>query len=381
MKITKAFFLCYLVLFFSCRQKKEDTSSKVPQSQKSVTHAKGFQIEKSGDITILKLLSPWLNSKTVYTYALIPKEKLSTITLDKDAFDAIITIPVERIVVTSTTHIPALELLSVENKLVGFPNTNFISSKKTRKRIDSGLVKELGSNETINTEMVIELNPNVIIGFGLNNQNKAYETISMSNIPVVYNGDWTEETPLGKAEWIKFFGAFFQLDKKADSLFNATKTSYNKAKLLAHKAKREPTVMTGGLFKDIWYVAGGNSWLAQFLRDAHTNYLWKHTEETGSIPLSFESVFDRGQSAEFWLSPSLHGSYEEMLETNRHYKEFSAFKNKKIYSHANTRGETGGLLYFELAPSRPDVVLKDLIHIFHPELLPNYKPFFIKPLH
>ena len=327
------------------------------------------------------LIAAYFILKDKVEYKELGYEYLPNLKKDKkNVYDAIITVPIERIVVTSTTHIPALELLGVHKKLVGFPNTKFISSKKTRKRIDAGLVKELGNNENINTEMIIELNPDIIVGFGLNNQNKAYETIRMSNIPVVYNGDWTEETPLGKAEWIKFFGALFQLDKKADSLFNLTESSYNNAKLLAQRALKNPTVITGGLYKDVWYAAGGKSWMAQFLKDAHSRYLWGDTEESGSLPLSFESVFEKGRDAQFWISPSLYNSYEEMLKVNKHYKAFDTFKNKKIYSYTNTRGETEGILFFELAPTMPDIVLKDLIHIFHPELLPDYKPFFIKPL-
>jgi len=371
-----------LLIFFGCKQKKEETIPfEKPFKKVTITHSKGFTVEKfDSGITIIKISSPWPNAETAFTYALIPKEKMAFTTLNKDAYDAIIAVPVERIVVTSTTHIPALEALGVADKLIGFPNTAFISSKNTRERIDKGLIQDLGNNESINTEMTIELNPEVLVGFGIDNQNKAYKTLQHSNIPVVYNGDWTEETPLGKAEWIKFFAPFFELEKKADSLFKTIEESYNNIKLLSKKASTKPSVLSGGLYKDVWYVAGGKSWMAQFLADAHTNYLWKDTQETGSISLSFESVFDRGQEAEFWFNPSMHGSYKEMMEANNHYQQFKAFKNKNVYSYVHAKGATGGLLFYELAPNRPDLVLKDLIHIFHPELLSDHQLFFFKPL-
>ncbi len=347
----------------------------------TITYAKGFSIEKqSSGLAVIKLTSPWPNAETAFTYALVPREKKADITLNNDDYDAIVYVPVERIIVTSTTHIPALESLGATEKLVGFPNTSFISSKETRKRIDAGHVQELGSNENINAEMVISLDPDVVVGFGINNKNKAYRTLEQSNIPVVYNGEWTEESPLGKAEWIKFFAPFFQKEQLADSIFKTVEESYNSIKLLSKKASTKPTVLTGGLYKDVWYVAGGKSWLAGFLDDVKTNYLWKDNLESGSLSLSLESVLDKGREAEFWLNPSLHVSYDEMLTANGHYKEFDAFKNKNVFSNSIAKGSTGGLLFYELAPNRPDLVLKDLIHIFHPELLPEHIPVFFKPL-
>ena len=377
---TYAFIL--LLFTMGCKQQKEKAlPSQNNASENTLSYAKGFSIERGASgITTITITSPWPNAEAEFTYALIPREKLATITLNKEAYDAIVAVPVERIVATSTTHIPALEALGVENRLVGFPNTAYISSKGTRKRIETGAIKELGNNEDINTEMTLELQPDLVVGFSINNQNKAYETLQRSNIPVVYNGDWTEETPLGKAEWIKFFAPFFQMESKADSIFKSIETSYLEAKELAKKATSNPSVLSGALYKDVWYLPGGKSWAAQFLKDANSDYLWSTTQETGSLSLSIESVLEKAQNAKFWVSPSQFTSYETMKEANRHYLQFEAFKNKRIYTFAKTTGDTGGLLYYELAPQRPDLVLKDLIHILHPELVPEHQLFFFKPL-
>ena len=106
------------------------------------------------------------------------------------------------------------------NTLIGFPGTEYISSETIRARIDNGFIRELGKNEGINTEVILELNPEVVIAFGIDGNNKTYETIKKSNIPVIYNGDWTEASPLAKAEWIKFFGVLFEKEKEADSIFD-----------------------------------------------------------------------------------------------------------------------------------------------------------------
>ncbi|WP_072301771.1 ABC transporter substrate-binding protein [Cellulophaga fucicola] len=384
MKIFKTFFLSCFILLAACKENKPaplPTSLKQEVNTIPLTYAKGFNIEKQENgVTILKITSPWPKAESAFTYALVPKEKAASITLNKDDYDAIVSVPVERIVVTSTTHIPALESLGVLDKLVGFPNTDYISSPNARTLINKGKIEELGVNQSLNTEMVIALNPEVVVGFGIDNNNKTYSTLQRSNIPVVFNGDWTEETPLGKAEWIKFFAPFFNTEVKADSIFKTIETNYNQAKELAKKSSNRPSVLTGGLYKDLWHVAGGKSWMAQFLKDANSNYLWSDLEETGGIGLSVESVFDKAGKADFWISPSNNSSYKEVAASSEHYTQFNAYKNKKIYTITLSKGETGGVLFFELAPNRPDLVLKDLISIFHPDVLPDYKTTFFKPL-
>jgi iron complex transport system substrate-binding protein len=374
--------ISYLLLLCGCKQQKKDiTSIQITTSTTSIRYANGFTIEtQSNGVTIIKVLQPWANAETTYTYALVPKEIQATITLNKSEYDAIISTPVENIVVTSTTHIPALEELEVLNNLIGFPDTKYISSKAARKRINSEAIVELGVNESLNTEAVLNLQPDLIFGFAINDGNNTYETIQRANIPVVYNGDWVEETPLGKAEWIKFFAPFFNKTKEADAVFNKIEESYLEAKKLASEAENKPTVLSGAMFKDVWYLPGGKSWAANFLKDANADYLWSSTDENGSLSLSWESVLDVGQHAEYWIGPAQLATYQEMEASSQHYTQFDAFKNRKVFSTANTLGETGGTLYYELGPQRPDLVLKDLIHILHPGLLPNYEPYFFKPL-
>ncbi|WP_343486011.1 ABC transporter substrate-binding protein [Allomuricauda sp. d1] len=375
--------LLFAILFVTCKEKKEQVPQPFPEEKTEPTkikYANGFTIETGSSYSVLKVKSPWPGSEKEFKYALIPREKLPMITLPKGAYDAIIATPVENLVVTSTTHIPALESLNGLEKLVGFPDTKYVSSKAARHLISEGKIRELGSNESLNTEVVINLQPDVVVGFSIDNQNAAYETISKARIPVVYNGDWTEQSPIGKAEWIKFFGALLEKEKEADRIFNEIEESYQKIKNLASEISERPTVLSGALYKDVWYLPAGESWASQFLADANTDYLWASTEGSGSLSLSLESVLEQGRTADFWISPSQFTSYSEMQEASSHYTEFDAFQNQKVYTFAATKGETGGLLYYELAPQRPDLVLKDLVHIFHPEVLPEHEPYFFTPL-
>jgi iron complex transport system substrate-binding protein len=378
MKFVQNTTLLFLVFFLFIQCKKESQQEAEIQSPANEIHyAKGLEIYKNQGFTIVKITSPWPNAKEQFTYIL--QEKNGIIPDSLKQFTAI-SVPIKSIVVTSTTHIPALELLGVENTLVGFPNTDYISSVKTRKLIATGKVREVGTNETLNTEVLIDMNPDVIVSFGLNNSNPTLDNLKKSGLKVMLNGDWTEQSPLGKAEWIKFFGALYGLDSKANTLFSEIEKEYKNTLALAQKATRKPTVLSGAMFQEQWYVPQGESWASLFLKDAKANYLWADSKGTGSLSLPFETILEKAQEAEYWISPGDFSSLQQMSESNPHYKQFDAFQNKKVYSYAINKGAKGGIVYFEWSPTRPDWVLKDLIKIFHPELLPDHKLFFFQKL-
>lgn len=342
-------------------------------------YAKHFEVSNQADgVKILSIKGAWPNSKEVFQYALIPKGHKE---LEENYKNYnCIQIPVKRMVLTSTTHIPAMVDLDEVSSIVGFTGLDLISSKEVRTLIDQGHLKELGINEKVNIESTIALNPEVFIGFSINGSNRAYEELQQFGIPIVYNADWIEQTPLAKAEWIKFFGLFFNKEELSNELFNQIESQYLSAKILAEKAIKIPTVISGSLYKDVWYAPGKDSWAATFLKDANADYLFSEMGSTGSLALSLEEALLKGTSAEFWIAPAQFTSYESMTQTNMHYNAFNAFKKQNVYTYALSQGEGGGMLYFELAPHRPDLVLKDLISILHPELLKDYQPTFFKPL-
>ncbi len=369
------FLLVFTFLISACKQEKKEphaSTNNTPQK-----YAKGFEIQTYAKYKKLIIKSPYPKAKKQFEYILIQKGKEIPLELkDKN----IIRTPIEKLVVTSTTHIPFLELLSTENRLVGFPNLDYISSQKTRKLIRNGHIKELGNEQDINTEVLLDLQPEIIIGFAMNGNNKMFNIIEKAGIPVLLNGDWLEETPLGRAEWLKFFGVLFEKDAVADSIFTTIEQEYRKAVLIAKKASTKPTVICGSIFKDIWNLPAGDSFMAQYLKDANTDYLWADTTGKGSLSLSFESVYEKGESAEFWIDSGIYTSFKKLEEANQHYAKFKAFQTQQIYSFAHQKGKNGGLLYYELAPAQPHIVLKDIIKAVHPELLPEYTPFFLKKL-
>lgn len=362
-----------IVFFSACKHKNQaELNSEENSIKTNIKYAKGFEIQQFKDYKKLLIKAPYQNAEETFEFILSKKNTTNT--------QNTIKIPLNSIVVTSTTHIPMLELLQVEQKLIGYPNTSYISSKKTRSLIDNGAIKDLGNEERINTELLLDLHPDAVIGFSINSNNKMFANIQQLGIPVILNGDWLEETPLGRAEWIKLFGVLFDKEAAADSIFLSIETSYLNAKKTALKADKRPSIISGGLFKDIWNLPAGNSFEATFLKDANTNYLWSNSKGNGSLSLNIENVFEKGLNAKLWVAPSFYNSLKQLEEANDINSKFKAFINKEVYSYVNKRGETGGIMYFELAPARPDLVLKDIIKIAHPELMVDYEFTFYEKL-
>ncbi|MGB0896513.1 MAG: ABC transporter substrate-binding protein [Flavobacteriaceae bacterium] len=374
----KTILLFLLSCFISCKDKsleKQNVQENV-LNKTELKYASGFSIEKYKDYSLVHLKSPWPEANKEFVYALVEKGK----TLPKHIkYDAKVEVPIEKIVVTSTTHIPLLEALEEEETLVGFPNTKYISSPVTRELIKEQKIAELGENESINTELLLDLEPDAVIGFAVNGNNKTFRTIENAGIPVLYNAAWIEKNILGRAEWIKFFGCLFKKEELANKIFNKIETEYNLAKNIATSIENKPTVLAGSMFKDIWHVPYGNSWAAQFITDAGGDYLWANSKGSGSISLNIESVLDKAQQAEYWITLGTETTKQQLQDRNSHYKEFEAFQNGNTFI-ANATGETGGLLFYELGPNRPDLILKDLIAIFHPQLVPNHQLTFYNQL-
>ena len=367
--------LLFVFTFVQCKKESESKTKLVPKNE--VTYAKGFSIIHYEGYSVVKVSNPWPKANNTYTYIL--KEKNGRIPDSLKRFTTV-TVPLKTIVVTSTTHIPSLEMLGVENTLVGFPNLDYISSEKVRTLIEAKKIKELGTNQSLNTEVLIELQPEVIIGYGLDNSNPTLDNLEKNGLRVLLNGDWNEQTPLGKAEWIKFFGALYGKQNQANEIFSKIEKDYLHTLEIAKRATTRPTILAGDMYEDKWYLPQGTSWGCQLLKEANGNYLWSETNGTGSLGLSFETVLEKAKTADVWITSGQFSTLESMITANPHYVQFKAFQHKNVYSFAGKKGKTGGVLYYELAPNRPDLVLKDIVKILHPELLKGYKPFFFEKL-
>lgn len=373
---SKILLVTFLSIIVSCQKNNKEIDNNYSLKSK-IKYAKGFDIINENGSKKLIIKTAYQNSNNVFKYIIRNKQNKKTITTN----GTVISTPIRKIIVTSTTHIPMVELLNEETSIVGFPYSKYISSKKTRKLIEENKIIEIGKESSLNTEILLNLQPELVVGYSVSSADKSLTTIKKAGINVIYNGDWLEETPLGRAEWIKFFGVLFDKEKEADSIFNSIEKNYLNAKKIALSAKSKPTVLSGAIMsKDIWNLPAGESYVAQFLRDANLNYLWQDTKGKGSLSLSFESVFDKGQSANYWIAPGYFTSKDQLLKSNKLYAKFNAYQQGKIFTPTIKKGKTGGVIYYELAGTRPDLVLKDLIKICNPELLPDYKLAFFEEM-
>ena len=268
----------------------------------------------------------------------------------------------------------------MEHTLVGFPKHKYISSSKTRELIDAGLVKDIGSLLSLNTEMILDINPEVIVGFSSNSDNKAFELLERSGIQTLMNGSWLESHPLGRAEWIKIYGHLFHKETQADDYFKNIETNYNNAVTLAKQATAKPTVLSGNMYKDVWYVPGGNSYAAKLIADANGDYYWKNNTDTGSLSLSFESVYDTAAKADIWIGGGKLTTVNELIQFEEKYNLFDAVKNGNVHSKDLKKGPTGGILYYEQGSLHADWLLLDLVKILHPNLVPDYSFHFYQKL-
>ena len=374
---TKILFLLLVLNFTACKKNEKTTTVSTATEKNEIEYSTNLSIHKYDDYSIVKVLNPWPDANKDFVYIL--KEKNAAVPDSLQKYTQI-TVPLQSIVVTSTTNIPFLEMLGVEKSLAGFPHTDYVSSEKTRKLIDAGIVKNVGQNERLNMEKLIDLAPEAIVTFGIDNNNPMIANLEKNGLKVLIQADWMEQSPLGKAEWIKLYAALFGKEKEGKILFDNIVKSYHSALLLVAGQKAEKTVLYGSMYQNQWYVAKGNSWVAQFMKDAKSNYLWAATEGSGSLGLSFENILDKAKNADIWIATGSFKSAEELRNSNPHYQQFDAFKTKNVYTFESKLGATGGTIYYELAPSRPDLVLKDYIKIFHPDLLPEYHFTFVQKL-
>lgn len=370
--MTRQYFtsLFFVTILFSCHG--DQNESKNILELEGISHASNFIIEKRQSYTLIEIITPYKNADKGLRYVLYPRNTEKP-HIEADAF---IPVPIQSIVCTSTTHIPLLDYLGETDKLVGFPTTDYISSKKMRNRIDSGYVTELGIDNAINIEKLIELNPELVMAYTMSSDFGQFNKIQEAGIPVLINAEYMELDPLGRAEWIKLAALLFCKEEKADSVFNMIETEYSTTLQKVEKLKNYPSVMSGSMYSDTWYLPGGRNYAAKILSDAGFKYLWKHDTTASFLALSYEVVLDKANKADYWIGASNFKSLKEMKEANERYSFFNPFTASTVYSYDKRIGAKGGSEFLELGYLRPDLILKDLVKIGHPEILPNHELFF-----
>ena len=376
--IKQALYFLLLGSVFSCSP--SNTMEEAPEvSALPLSYAQGFSISQGNGFKILEVLQAYPGEHKPFRYLVVEEEGKEP---DHGDFDAVINLPVEDIVLTSTTQVPHLDFLGISEKMIGFPNTDLISSKAMRKRIDEGHVTDLGKGPVANVEMIVDLDPDLVILSTLGENLEPYAIVKKAGIPFILNGEYTEQNPLGRAEWIKFTGALTGNYQQAVAVFEEIEQDYLslKKQAAAIAKKQQPAVISGIMYKDIWYAPAAENWGALFLKDAGADYVFEDHPGTGSLQLNYEYVLENALEADIWIGAADFENLKAMREADHRYANFKAFQSGEVYTYTHKRGETGGFEYFELGYMRPDIILKDLIKIFHPEHLPDYEPYFYEKL-
>lgn len=339
----------------------------------TIHYAKGFQVLRTADYTQVSIRNPWDTLKTLHNYILVDKDKPLPANLPQGT---LVRTPVHRVSVYTSVHCGVLARLGVKEQIVGVCEPEYIDLDFIREGLADGSVSNLGMASSPNVEQILEIAPEIILTSPF--ENSGYGQVEKTGIPLVECADYMESTPLGRAEWIRLHALFYGKEAYADSLFEEIVQSYLAVKELAAGVTRRPTVLTDTKYGSVWYVPGGQSYIAHFFRDAGADLFRKDDPQSGSSPLSVETVFEEAHNADFWLikyNRAADFTYETLKKEDSFYGEFDAFKNRHIFV-CNTSDAS----YYEELPIHPDYLLKDLVWIFHPELLPGYEPRYYKKM-
>ncbi|WP_224999607.1 ABC transporter substrate-binding protein [Cesiribacter sp. SM1] len=375
--------LSLVLTHWSCRpERSEKETSELSNStaawhRTQTEYAQTFELEYGDGYKLIHVKQPYPGATRPYTYLLLPHGQPQP---DSIMADAVVRVPVQRIISLSTTHLPALDMLGESDKLTGFAQAGFISSPAQRSRLEQGALTDIGSTQGLNPEQILSLQPDLIMAYGMGPDDGTLQVLDRTGVPVLLNADFLETSPLGRAEWIKFTGALLNKEREADSVFQQIVHRYDSLKSLTQNVAQRPEVFSGIVYGDIWYVPGGKSWAAQFLADAGASYLWSDTEASGSVPLSFEQVFAKAHDAPYWINTADFSSLQALTAADERYKRFRAWQQEQVYTYTNKINNTGGNEYLELGYARPDMVLADLIKILHPELMEGHELYFYKRL-
>ena len=365
--ILSAHIVLMVLLFSACSGKSKTSFLQEEGDTLRLRYAENLQIVKYDRYTKVTLRNPWDTLKILRTYLLVDKADTSAISLPEGT---VIHVPLTRALVYSSVHCALLQELGALDHVKGVCDVQYIRIPAIQEGCQKGEITNAGSSMSPDIEKVIDMHPDGILLSPYENSG-GYGRIEKLNVPILECADYMETSALGRAEWMRFYGLLFGEAQKADSLFAEVEKNYNELKALVAPLSSAPSVISELKNGSAWYVPGGKSTSARIYADAGANYVFADDEHSGSVPLAFETVFDKGQNADFWLikyNQAIDKTYKELEQDYAPYTGFRAFKERNIYGC-----NTGKVDFYEDSPFHPDRLLKDLIKIFHPTLLEGYE--------
>ena len=343
-----------------------------------VKYAKGFSISYFNNYKIVSVFNPFKKDGDTVRYVLVQRG-----TSPPKGFDphTIVEIPIRNMICFSTTHIALTDFLDANELVTGLSNTEAVCNKQIRERIKDKKIMEVGRSETMNKELVISMEPDLVMVVGQpEGRAENHQLLEDSGITVLTNSEWMETSPLGRTEWVKLLAAFLNKEQLAEEKFNNIEQQYLGMVQLTRSVKYKPSVITGNTYKGTWSVSGGNSYVANLLKDAGADYYWANDTTRGSITLSLELIYELALRADYWLIPGSAKTLEDIATQDVRFRQFKMFIHGNIFNNMKTTCEGGGNEYWESGLVRPHLVLSDLIKIFHPELLQEHETIYFNKL-
>jgi iron complex transport system substrate-binding protein len=345
-----------------------------------ISRAERFSLEQKNGWTEVKIIDPWQGANGVnQIYYLVKKGSRLPEWMDSLA---VIFVPVKKLICMSTTHVAMISALGEEKSLAGVSGINFIYSPAIQRNAEKGLVADVGYEASLNKELILKIAPDLIMIYGIGSESSGYlGKIKELGIKVIINADYLETDPLGRAEWIKLFGALYSKDMLADSLFNIEVDEYTNLKsFIAKRTTVKPKVLLGLPFKDTWYISPGNSFISNLISDAGGDYLWRDTRSSVSMPYGIENVYIQGSKADYWLNIGSINTRNEITNIDPRLNDLACFKNDNLFNNNKRITAKGGNDFWESGALYPHLLLKDIATILHPEIFTDHELMFYKKI-
>ncbi len=341
----------------------------------SPRYAKGYRVSyPTKGIRLLDIEDPQNTSRHKYRVALLSSQ--ADVSAVPKGYVPV-RVPIKKTICMTTLQLSNFIALEECERVVGITSTRHLFSDIMRKQLNDGYTHHIGIEGNFDAEVIMNINPDVI--FISPFKRGGYDVMRETGIPLVPHLGYKEMTPLGQAEWVKFVAMFIGKEKEANELFANLEKSYLSLKALASKEKHHPKVLSGTIRGGNWYAVGGKSFLSQLFNDAGGEYFLSDDKHSGGLNFDFENIYSRAADVPYWrIVNSYKGkfTYDALSREDARYADFKAFRERGvIYCNFNDTP------YYETMPMRPDLVLSDLIHIFHPNLLDaSYVPHYYKLL-
>lgn len=360
----RIFLTLFIVVAFlaSCKGSHASSSAEGEGEVLPMKYAENLTVREFPDFTEVTVRNPWDTLKTLQKYILVERDSEMPAGLPEGT---IIKVPVTNALVYSTVHNSLITELGAIDAIGGICNSKYVNGKELQARLASGRIVDCGVSLSPDLEKIIKLKPQVIMLSPFENNDK-YAKVGELGIPIIECADYMETSPLGRAEWVRFYGMLFGKQDVADKMFAKTESNYLELKQIANGLAIKPKVIIDQRYGQVWNVPGGVSTMGRLIEDAGGINPFASYKQSGSVPLAPEKVLAEAHDADIWFvryNQEKDKSLRELGNDAPVNSQFKAFKDGRVYG-CNTRYVN----FYEETPFHPDLILEDMVHLMHPEL-------------